>query len=353
MQAEVHLSKISEMMRHDKLDGLKPSSFGLVFLLSFASSTSAITSLDPAAVKAAAEYSARHRGVSFLAIQNGRTLLEQNSKTPHKIYSGTKAFWDLAALAAAEDGLLDLDDHVADTLTSWRNDPRKSQVTIRQLLNFDSGIEPLFRLHDAQSDDRDALALRARMAAEPGTAFIYGPGALQVFHQVLKAKLSSQTPTHFLERRVLHRLGLGRQRYLPDRAGNPLLATGWILTAREWAKIGRVVLNDGAPVISRQSLEQCWRGTAANRAFSFGWWNNRAASNGREFDFEQMLIPKWPNQNWSDACLCRDAPSDLVACIGSEGQRLYVVPSLQLIVVRQADGGSFSDGHFLRLLLGR
>ena len=325
----------------------------VVLLLFLAERTGASTSLDPNAVRAAAEYSARHRGVSFLAIQNGRTLLEQDAKTPHKIYSGTKAFWNLAALAAAEQGLLDLDARVANTIPSWRDDPRKSQVTIRQLLNFDSGIEPLFRLHETQSGDRDALALRARMVAEPGSAFIYGPAALQVFHHVLKQKLGNQTPTHFLERRVLHRLGLGRQRYLADRADNPLLATGWILTASEWAKIGRVVLNNGAPVISRQSLEQCWRGTAANRAFSLGWWNNRAAPNGRELDFEQMLMPKWPNQNWSDACLCRDAPSDLVASIGSEGQRLYVIPSLKLIVIRQANGGSFSDAQFLRLLLGR
>ncbi|PYI43717.1 MAG: serine hydrolase, partial [Verrucomicrobia bacterium] len=138
-----------------------------------------------------------------------------------------------------------------------------------------------------------------------------------------------------------------------DRAGNPLLATGWILTARQWAKLGHLVLANGAPVISRNSLEQCWRGTTANRAFSLGWWNNRAAPDGREFDFEQMLIPKWQNQDWRDGCLCHDAPGDLVACIGSEGQRLYVIPSLQLIVVRQANGGSFSDAHFLRLLLGR
>jgi CubicO group peptidase (beta-lactamase class C family) len=341
-------------VRPRKLDCLKQSKLGVLLLLFLSGSAGgATTSLDSNAVKAAAEYSARHRGVSFLAIQNGRTLLEQNARTPHKIYSGTKAFWDLAALAAAEDRLFDLDDRVADTITSWRNDPRKSQVTIRQLLNFDSGIEPLFRLHETQSDDRDALALRARMVAEPGSAFIYGPAALQVFHQVLTEKLRDQTPTHFLERRVLHRLGLGPQRYLPDRVGNPLLATGWILTARQWAKVGRVVLDEGAPLISRKSLEQCWRGTEANRAFSLGWWNNRAAPNGREIDVEQALIPNWQNQDWRGACLCGDAPSDLVACIGSEGQRLYVIPSLQLIVVRQANGGSFSDARFLRLLLGR
>ncbi|HKS04543.1 MAG TPA: serine hydrolase [Chthoniobacterales bacterium] len=340
-------------IRLDKLDGFKRSSFGLLLSLLLAGSIDANTSLDSNAVRAAAEYSKRHRGVSFLAIQNGRILLEQNAKTPHRIYSGTKAFWDFAALAATEDGLFDLDDRVADTISAWRDNPRKSQVTIRQLLNFDAGLEPLFFLHEKQLADRDIVAQRARMVAKTGTAFIYGPAALQVFHEIFKAKVRKQSPTHFLERRVLHRLGLGPQRYLPDRAGNPLLATGWILTARQWAKMGQVVLDNGAPVISRKSLEQCWRGTEANRAFSLGWWNNRAAPNGREVDVEQMLIPKWPNQDWRDACLCQDAPSDLVACIGSEGQRLYVIPSLELIAVRQADGGSFSDARFLRLLLGR
>jgi CubicO group peptidase (beta-lactamase class C family) len=336
-----------------KLDGLKPSSLRMILLLFLAGSANAMTPLDPPAVRMAADYSARHRGVSFLAIQNGRTLLEQNAKIPHKIYSGTKAFWDMAGLAAAEDGLLRLDERVADTVTSWRTDPRKAQVTIRQLLDFDSGLEPQFFLHETQSGDRDAAALRARIMAEPGRAFIYGPAALQVFHQVLKEKLRGESPTHYLERRVLHRLGLGSQRYLTDRAGNPLLAAGWILSAKQWAKLGQLVLANGKPVLSPNSLQQCWRGAAANRAFSLGWWNNRAAPDGREFDFEQMLIPKWQNQDWHDACLCREAPSDLVACIGSEGQRLYVIPSLQLIVVRQANGGSFSDAHFLRLLLGR
>ena len=335
-----------------KLHGLKPSSLRVILLLFLAGSANAMTPLDPAAIRMAADYSARHRGVSFLVIQNGRTLLEQNAKMPHKIYSGTKAFWDMAGLAAAEGGSLRLDERVADTITSWRSDPRKAQVTIRQLLDFDCGLEPEFFLHETQSGDRDTAAVGARIAAEPGSAFIYGPASLQVFHRVLKEKLRGESPTHYLERRVLHRLGLGSQRYLTDRAGNPLLATGWILNARQWAKLGQLVLANGKPVISRNSLQQCWRGTTANRAFSLGWWNNRAAPDGREFDFEEMLIPKWENQGWHNACLCRDAPNDLVACIGSEGQRLYVIPSLQLIVVRQANGGSFSDAHFLRLLLG-
>ena len=325
----------------------------LFTVLIFSVTHTSRASLTPATVRAAAAYSASHGGRSFLALQRGQTLFEQNAGEPRKIYSGTKAFWGLAALAAAEDGLLNLDEHVAVTITAWRNDPRKARVTIRQLLDFSCGLDPVFYLHNNNPGDRDRIAIGAPIVASPGSAFIYGPSALQVFHHVLKEKLHGESPTHYLERRVLHRLGLGSQRYLTDSAGNPLLAAGWYLTAREWARLGQLVLAGGAPVVTSDSLAQCWRGSSPNRAFSLGWWNNRAAPGGREFDFEDMLVPKWTRQNWSGAVLCRDAPSDLVACIGSGYQRLYVIPSMGLVVVRQSSGGRFSDAHFLRLLLGK
>jgi len=197
-------------------------------LLLFAIDQAAAQRLDPAAVRVAARYSSTHRGISFLALQNGKTLFEEypaggNADTPRKIYSGTKAFWNLAALAAVEDGLLNLDERVADTISAWRNDPRKSRVTIRQLLDFSCGLEPAFFLHNRDPGDRDAIAIRLPIVVQPGTAFIYGPSALQVFHQVLKNKLHGEAPESFLEKRVLRRLSLGPQRYLQDRAGNPLV----------------------------------------------------------------------------------------------------------------------------------
>jgi len=328
------------------------------FLLPLVVSNAVAAKIDLAAVRRAAKYSANHRGTSFLVIQHGHTLLEQypgggSTRTRRKIYSGTKAFWNLAALAAEEDGILSLDERVADTIPSWRREPRKSRVTIRQLLDFSSGLAPGFSLHQNDFGNRDRTAIGLPLVADPGSAFIYGPGALQVFHQVLKEKLRGESPTYYLEHRVLRRLHLGSQRYLPDRAGNPLLAAGWALTAREWAKLGKLVLAKGSPVVRAASLEECWRGSPANGAFSLGWWNNRAAPRGREFDFEQMLESKWSRQDWKDACLCREAPSDLVACIGSGYQRLYVIPSLDLIVVRHGGGGRFSDARFLRLLLAR
>jgi CubicO group peptidase (beta-lactamase class C family) len=316
-------------------------------------STALAASVNPNAIRAAAAYSRSAGGTSFLAIQNGQTLLEQNANEGHKIYSGTKAFWCLAALAAAEEGLLSLDENVANTIPAWQSDPRKSRITIRQLLDFSAGLEPVNRLHNDNPGDRDAIAIRAPIVASPGSAFLYGPAALQVFHAVLKEKLRGESPTRYLERRVLRRLGLGSQRYLTDSAGNPLLAAGWILSARQWARIGEVVLNGGAPVVSAGSIAQCWRGSGANRAYSLGWWNNRNAPGGREFDIEAMLVPKWSKQSWGGTVLCRTAPADVVACIGSGYQRLYVIPSMGLVVVRNGSGRKFSDAQFLRLLVGR
>src|ERR1041385_7000708 len=164
--------------------------------------------LNPLSVRAAAAYSASHNGTSFLVIQRRRTLLEEypaggSAQTARKIYSGTKAFWNLAALAAAEDGLLNLDEHVADTIPTWRNNPQKAQVTIRQLLDFSAGLAPAFFLHNNDPGDRDSIAAKLPMVAKPGTTFIYGPSGLQVFHRVLENKLQKKSPARYLERRVL------------------------------------------------------------------------------------------------------------------------------------------------------
>jgi CubicO group peptidase (beta-lactamase class C family) len=317
--------------------------------------------LGAAQMQAAAQYSAAHTGVAMLVMQGGRVIFEdyqegQSPRALRKIYSGTKGFWILAALKAAEEGILDLDERVAATIEEWQSDAGKARVTLRQLLTFSSGLDAANQLHADDFDDRDATAVRTPLVAAPGGAFIYGPAPLQVFHEVLKRKLAGrgETATKYLERKVLRPMGLGPQRYLPDRHGNPLLATGFMMTTRQWARMGQLIMDGGSPVVSRGSLAACFRGSPANCAFGMGFWNNAMADarSRRELDVEDMLEPKWYRQNWSGACLCSDAPSDLVAAIGSGYQRLFVIPSKQLVVVRQGKFGRMSDGHFLRLLLG-
>src|SRR6266498_3212293 len=75
--------------------------------------------------------------------------------------------------------------------------------------------------------------------AQPGSAFIYGPSHLQIFSELLRRKLNGRATSRYIEAHVLNRLGLSRLNYKNDAHGNPLPATGFELTAREWAQIGR------------------------------------------------------------------------------------------------------------------
>lgn len=309
---------------------------------------------------AASAYSARHGGSALLVIEQGKVRWEEEARDPsgdggRRIFSGTKGFWILAALRAVEEGIFFLDTPVSETLQEWRSDPAKRRITVRELLNFTSGLDPAFFLHADGLADRNRRALLLPLLARPGQAFLYGPASLQVFHEFFRRRLLSrrETPTHFLERRVLLPMGLGRQRYLEDGSGNPLLATGFLLRARQWASIGGVLVHHGSPIVRADLLEEALQGSVVNSAFGMGFWNNRAAElpGAREVDVETMLSRPWRSQDWRNACLWRGGPTDMVAAIGSHGQRLYVIPSRALIVVRQGFSYSFSDGDFLRRLL--
>ena len=298
----------------------------------------------------------------MLVMQNGRNIFEHygnggsvDAKWP--IFSGTKSFWGIAALVAVRDGLIRLDDHAADTITEWRGDPRKAQITIRQLLNFTDGIEPAPHLHRQSIRDRNAVAIRLSILAEPGTVFTYGPSHLQIFSELLRRKLTGRGTFSYLDRHVLGPLGLSGIDYKKDARGNPLLATGFDLSARQWARLGELVLAHGnyrgRQVVPEALLREAFSGSQANSSYGLTFWLNRGAPNAREIDIENMLARPWARESWNVTCICRDAPPDMVVSLGSGYQRLFIIPSMNALIVRQGRNAKFSDAKFLRMVLGR
>ncbi len=340
---------------------MKSLAFFAGFLL-IATSITALAEIRPADCARAAKYSDSKRGISMLVMQNGRTIFEHyanggsaDGKWP--IFSGTKSFWGIAALVAVHDGLFELDDNVSDTITEWRSDPLKSQITIRELLNFTDGIEPAPHLHRESIRDRNAMAIRLSILAEPGSAFTYGPSHLQIFSELLRRKLNGHSTFAYLASHVLDPLGLDHLEYKKDRRGNPLLATGFKLTAREWARLGALVLGRGVyrgrQIVPPNLLQQAFAGSAANPSYGLTFWLNRQAPIGREIDIENMLDLPWQRADWINICICKDAPADMLIALGSGYQRLFIIPSLNALIVRQGWGAKFSDADFLRLVLGR
>jgi CubicO group peptidase (beta-lactamase class C family) len=338
------------------------SGYSGVFLLTFATTSPAIAEIQHADCVRAATYSESRRGVSILVIQNARKIFEHyanggsvNGRWP--IFSGTKSFWGIAALAAVHDGLFRLDDVVSDTITEWKSDPRKSQITIRQLLSQTDGIEAASRLQRPSIRDRNTMAIRLPSIAEPGGAFIYGPSHLQIFSELLRRKLKDRSTVAYFEGHVSNRLGLHRLNYKKDSLGNPLVATGFELTAREWSRLGELMLGSGnyhgRQIVPAPLLREALAGSQTNPSYGLTFWLNSQAANGREADLERLLDLPWQAVQWTDVCVCKDAPPDMVVALGSHYQRLFIIPSLKAIIVRQGSEAKFSDAHFLRLVLGR
>jgi CubicO group peptidase (beta-lactamase class C family) len=341
------------------------SGYSAILALALLRPAIAFGDIKPDDCARAAKYSEGQRGISMLAMQNGRTVFEHYANGGQAdgrwpIFSGTKSFWGIAALCAVRDGLIKLDDHAADTITEWKTPAeagRKSQITIRQLLDFTDGIEPAPHLHSASIRDRNAAAIRLPILAEPGARFIYGPSHLQIFSELLRRKLKGRGTTAYLEEHVLNPLGLHNLEFKRDTRGNPLPASGFELTAREWARLGELVLGHGSyhgrQIVPADLLKQAFTGSAVNPSYGLTFWLNRQAPSANDIDVEKEIDLPWERARWIGICFCRAAPADMIVGLGSDYQRLFIIPSLNAIIVRQGREAKFSDAHFLRLVLGR
>ena len=334
----------------------------LSFLAIIVSAPSSIADIQPGNCARAASYSENKRGFSMLVMQNGRTVFEHyanggGADMRCKLFSGTKSFWGIAALCAVRDGLIKLDDRVGDTITEWKNDNRKSQITVRQLLNQTDGIEPYPHLHSESIRDRNSVAVQLPPVASPGSVFAYGPSHLQILNELLRRKLNGRSTISYIQENVLSPFGLTSLEFKKDGRGNPLPASGFELSAREWANFGELVLGHGnyhgKQIVPSGLLAQACTGSSANPSYGLTLWLNRQAPNAREIDYEKELDLKWQRARWGGICFCRAAPPDTIVALGSNYQRLFIIPSMNALIVRQGMSVKFSDAYFLRLVLGR
>lgn len=357
---------LSEPCEMPQVSAASPVLAGWVLWWVTAAGLSAQEPLSEDRIQQAYSYSKQHNGAGLLVWEKGATRFEKyapghGAGEPMHIYSGTKSFFGVLAVVAEQEGIIDLKERVAETLPEWRLRRFKREVTVRELLNFTSGLETGFEeIYGGGEPNKLKAGVALPSKAKPGTTFIYGPSHLQVFGEVLRRKLAPRGLTYeaYLESRVLTPLGIDYSKWRRDGAGNLHLSAGMHLTARQWLKFGILVAQggtwEGASLVKREQLAQCFEGTQINPAYGLTFWLNRYASNpaAEEVDVETWLAKKPLPENWHNACLSKAAPDELICCLGSNAQRLYVVPSRGLVVLHQGRPGKFRDAEFLRILFG-
>jgi CubicO group peptidase (beta-lactamase class C family) len=296
---------------------------------------------------ALAEILAGKKTKAFLVIRNDRMIYEwyaadHSATKPHGTASLAKALVGGMSLGVAiTDGKMALDDRAAKYVPQWKNDPRKSQITIRQLGSHTSGLA------DAESDDlphdkltgwkgdfwirlpvpNDPFSIardRVDMPYVPGRQMQYSnPGIAMLTYCVTAAIADSKHKDvrTLLHERVLKPIGVTDKEWSVGYGatftvdGLPLVATwgGGAFTARATARIGRLVLREGdwdkQRILSKQAVRDITHDAGLPGHCGMGWWTN---SDGRY----------------------KDLPRDAVWGAGAGDQLLLVIPSLNLIMVR-------------------
>lgn len=312
------------------------------------------SSSELANYRQAAAYSEARGGLSMLVSRQGKVIFEAYApgvkpEQPHLLASGTKSFSCAIAVAAANDGLLRLDEPVANTIQEWQSDSRRSKITIRQLLNLTSGL-PGGTIGQVPTYSQ---AISTLATASPDSRFQYGPIPFQVFGELMRRKLLraglAADPLDYLQRKVLVPIGLQVGNWRRSVDGLPHLPSGASLTAREWAKFGTLIASEGQwnqkLILDPQLLSQCFQGSSANPAYGLTFWLN---ANGVTPSGRPLHKPQ-------------DSPSDLWMALGAGNQGLFILPGQKLVIVRQGKinrrtstmRNSFDNQQFLRLALGK
>ena len=216
-------------------------------------------------------------------------------------------------------------------------DDRKAQITVEHLLNMSSGL-------DANDSDRESvaaegnyqsqtaqpdwtkLALDAPMIADPGSQIVYGGANPLILGSILQAVLEEPVEW-FAQRYLFGPLGVQEYRFFHDPVGVLYGGGGMYMRPRDMAKFGQLYLDGGV-----------WNG---EQVMSEEWVRESLQKRGR-------IANRWENEYgylwWHSTTQVGDRSVPSVEARGAGGQYIYVVPSLEMVVV--ITSGNYRNGRY-------
>lgn len=264
----------------------------------------------------------------------------------HLSWSVAKSYSSVLAGVAVQQGALSLEDSICKHLPEYAGQS-VCEIQVKHPLTFSSGLgwqegyenEP-YQLSSVISmffgeGHRDQLKhiLTHRRAYAPGEKFWYSTGDAELVATVVKRALESAGHGKDAFWTLLfNRIGSGGLVMEEDAKGTVLGGSHVFATPRDFARLGYLMLNDGCWAGERL-LPEGWvtasttpsdvfvasADKAEDTASGYSWWLNRPVPARSQ--------PK----PWADA------PEDTYAALGHWGQRIIVVPSLDLVIVRTGD----------------
>jgi CubicO group peptidase (beta-lactamase class C family) len=273
-----------------------------------------------------------HGSKTGLVIRHGRIVGEwyfgdAKPDSQFLVYSTTKSFASTAAGLLIQDGKLALDTKVGSVLPKVSPDGKK-EITVRQLLSMSSGVHNNAMVNDLP--DRFNYALyEAPMDHAPGSKWDYNNTGLSILSPVIRAAAGKELD-QVLNEKLFQPIGMAGADWSWDKPnGHTNPYSGLHITGRSLARFGLLFLNQGKWQ-DRQLISANWVQEATgpsqtlNPSYGYLWWNNSTG--------------KWPG-----------VPKDAYAALGRFDNNMLIVPSLDLIVIRQVGDDS---GNTRKIVVG-
>lgn len=317
------------LLRGDKQDEFKSQTYPLPldeeypeYLVAGDSATTA--SLEPIAKALVDDKAYKGTPFAFVVLHDGAIVAERyrdgiTASTRLLSWSMGKSFTNALAGIMQKDSLVDI--YAPMDIPEWQDDGRKF-ITLNDLMQMQGGLD-WNENYGSRSDvnlmlfrepDMGLYAQSKPLKYEPGTHWYYSSGSTNIVMRYLRGKFASDAEfLAYIHDRLFAPLAIANARFEPDMSGTPIGSSYLYVTARDYARFGKMFLDDGM-VGEERILPEGWVEYTTTPA---------SASEGGYGAFF------WLNRNASTP----DAPEDTFSCQGHDGQEIYIIPSEKLVVV--------------------
>ena len=317
----------------DELQPLSTESFYFPSNTDSAWETTSISSLgwNASAVQPLKDYLIQKHTKSFMILVNGRIVMEEyfNGHTQNATWQWNSAGKTLVATTigiAQQEGLLDINDRVSDYLgAGWTSESidKENLITSRHLLTMTSGI-----------NDANELVIKSNLTylADAGTRWSYH-NVFQKLMNVIESASSQEFEAYF-NAKLKSKIGMDG---FWDKG---LIFTIYHSNTRSMARFGLLALNKGRwnneSIINETYFTQSiTTSQQINPSYGYLWWLNGKASYmvpGSQTVYQGNLVP--------------NCPPDMYAAMGADDQRIYVIPSKNMVVIRMGDASDPVNPNF-------
>lgn len=294
------------------------------------------------------EYAARNRSEAFMVWHRGR-LLEASyfgEMRADKTFPSRSLAKPMTAAAVGRAMALgrirSLDQPAADFLVEWRDDPRRSRILIRHLLDMRSGFLPQAVAPTAE-DILNRAYLHPRheeiilhdypVVDEPGTRYEYNNATSEIVALVIE-RATGRRYAEFVGNEILAPIGAPGGEVWVNRPGG-LAHSGccMMLPAEAWLRLGVLFMQDGVwegrRLLPRGYVAAMVQGTPQNRWYGLGVYVAGDYIRRRPFANPERVPPE-SGVLHSEPYLARD----LFLFDGNANQVVFIVPSAELVVLR-------------------